>query len=364
MLFQVGYFYTLFQKKERDTKLKNANGYGSITKLKGNRRKPYMVRITVGRDENGFPIRKVLGYYSSKANAVATLSDYNREPYDIASRKLTFSDIYNKWIETKEFDKLSKSAQKCYKAAYKKYEIIHNKVFATLKICDMQNCIDDNESGYTSNRDMKNLASKLYQYSMVQEIVSQNKAKMLDVGSPAKTKGARIPYSDEEIDTLWKHTDDDIVKLILIYIYTGVRCNELLYLKKENLHLDEQYFEVVKSKTDSGIRIVPIADVIVPFFKYFCDKSQSQWVITAEYGGRLADSWYRKQQQSVLKSLSMKHTTHEARHTCITQMTIHNVNESVIKEIVGHKSAQSFTERVYTHIYLKTKIDAVNTIHT
>ena len=311
--------------------MKNANGYGSITKLKGNRRKPYMVRITVGRDENGFPIRKVLGYYSSKANAVAALSDYNREPYDIASRKLTFSDIYNKWIETKEFDKLSKSAQKCYKAAYKKYEIIHNKVFATLKICDMQNCIDD---------------------------------KMLDVGSPAKTKGARIPYSDEEIDTLWKHTDDDIVKLILIYIYTGVRCNELLYLKKENLHLDEQYFEVVKSKTDSGIRIVPIADIIVPFFKYFCDKSQSQWVITAEYGGRLADSWYRKQQQSVLTSLSMKHTTHEARHTCITQMTIHNVNESVIKEIVGHKSAQSFTERVYTHIYLKTKIDAVNTIHT
>lgn len=41
--------------------MKNANGYGSITKLKGNRRKPYMVRITVGRDENGFPIRKVLG---------------------------------------------------------------------------------------------------------------------------------------------------------------------------------------------------------------------------------------------------------------------------------------------------------------
>lgn len=133
----------------------------------------------------------------------------------------------------------------------------------------MQNCIDDNESGYTSNRDMKNLASKLYQYSMVQEIVSQNKAKMLDVGSPAKTKGARIPYSDEEIDILWKHTDDDIVKLILIYIYTGVRCNELLYLKKENLHLDEQYFEVVKSKTDSGIRIVPIADVIVPFSNTF-----------------------------------------------------------------------------------------------
>lgn len=60
----------------------------------------------------------------------------------------------------------------------------------------------------------------------------------------------------------------------------------------------------------------------------------------------------------------MTHTTHEARHTCITQMTVHNVNPSVIKEIVGHKAAQSFTERVYTHIYLNTKIEAVNKIHT
>ena len=60
----------------------------------------------------------------------------------------------------------------------------------------------------------------------------------------------------------------------------------------------------------------------------------------------------------------MKHTTHEARHTCITQMTKHKVKESFIKDILEHKSSQSFTERVYTHIYLKTKIDAVNTIHT
>lgn len=37
----------------------------------------------------------------------------------------------------------------------------------------MQNCIDDNESGYTSNRDMKNLVSKLYQYSMVQKTTAK-----------------------------------------------------------------------------------------------------------------------------------------------------------------------------------------------
>lgn len=344
--------------------MKLANGYGSITKLKGHRRNPFMVRITTGKTEEGKYIREVLGYYPSHSKAVDALSEYNREPYDIASRKLTFADIYNKWIETPEFDRLSVSAGKCYKAAFKKYSLIHNKSFTSIKIADLQSCIDKNTSGYSSNRDMKHLASKLYQYAMVQEIVTQNKSTMLTVGEPNKTQKDKIPYSDEEIDILWQHSDDEIVKLILIYIYTGVRCNELLYLEKKHLHLDEQYFEVVKSKTESGIRLVPIADVIVPFFEYFVNKSNNKWVITAEKGGRLQDCWYRRLQANVLKALGMQHTTHEARHTCITQMTIHNVNASIIKEIVGHKSAQTFTERVYTHIYMKTKIEAVNTIHT
>lgn len=344
--------------------MKLANGYGSITKLKGHRRNPFMVRITTGKTKEGKYIREVLGYYPSHSKAVDALSEYNREPYDIASRKLTFADIYNKWIETPEFERLSASAEKCYKAAFKKYSLIHNKSFTSIKIADLQSCIDKNTSGYSSNRDMKHLASKLYQYAMVQEIVTQNKSTMLTVGEPNKTQKEKIPYSDEEIDILWQHSDDEIVKLILIYIYTGVRCNELLYLEKKHLHLDEQYFEVVKSKTESGIRLVPIADAIVPFFEYFANKSNNKWVITAEKGGRLQDCWYRRLQANVLKALGMQHTTHEARHTCITQMTIHNVNASIIKEIVGHKSAQTFTERVYTHIYMKTKIEAVNTIHT
>lgn len=343
--------------------MKLANGYGSITKLQGKRRNPYMVRVTTGWKDNK-QIREILGYYSSYTKALDALSEYNREPYDVKNMKLTFTDIYNRWIETDAFDKLSDSAKKGYKSAYKKYSTLHNKPFINIKIADLQHCIDDNTSGYVSNREMKNFASKLYQHCMLLEITRENKATMLDVGSPSATKKEKVPYSDEEIDILWQNTEDDTVKLILIYIYTGVRCNELLMLQKQHLHLDEQYFEVVKSKTTSGIRLVPIADVIVPFFIYFANQSKSKWVFTGEKGGRLQDCWYRRLQASALKALNMQHTTHEARHTCITQLTVHNVNESVIKEIVGHKAAQSFTERVYTHIYMKTKIEAVNRIHT
>lgn len=340
------------------------NGYGSITKQKGSRRNPYLVRVPAGLDERGIYIRKILGSYPSYKKAAEALAEYNRDPYDIDTIKLTFADVYEEWIETPAFDALSDSTKKGYRSAFKKYETLHTKPFLKIKRVELQHCIDNNTSGYVSNREMKNLASKMYQYCMLKEIIKENKAVMLDVGSPKNTAKEKIPYSDEEIDILWQNTEDDIIKIILIFIYTGVRCNELLMLQKQHLHLDEQYFEVIKSKTEAGVRDVPIADCIVPFFEHFKKKSKCKWVFTGDKGGRLPDDWFRRLQAKALGALNIKHTTHEARHTCITQLTVHNVNESVIKEIVGHKAAQTFTERVYTHIYMKTKIDAVNRIHT
>ena len=57
-------------------------------------------------------------------------------------------------------------------------------------------------------------------------------------------------------------------------IYTGVRITEFLELKKENVNLKEQYFDVIKSKTENGIRRVPIADCVLPFFKNWYEYSE------------------------------------------------------------------------------------------
>ena len=65
----------------------------------------------------------------------------------------------------------------------------------------------------------------------------------------------------------------------LMLIYTGVRIGELLELEKSNINLDEQWFDVVKSKTDSGVRRVPIADCVLPFFKEWYEYSQASTLI-------------------------------------------------------------------------------------
>ena len=50
-------------------------------------------------------------------------------------------------------------------------------------------------------------------------------------------------------------------------LYNGTRISEFLDLKKENVHLEEQYFDVIDSKTENGIRKVPIADKLLPYYK-------------------------------------------------------------------------------------------------
>ena len=47
------------------------NGYGSIYKIGGKRRKPFAVRITTGWEDNGKQIIKYLGTFRTRAEALA-----------------------------------------------------------------------------------------------------------------------------------------------------------------------------------------------------------------------------------------------------------------------------------------------------
>jgi len=40
--------------------MKNPNGFGTVVKLKGNRRNPYIVKKTKGWDSRGYPIFDVI----------------------------------------------------------------------------------------------------------------------------------------------------------------------------------------------------------------------------------------------------------------------------------------------------------------
>ena len=113
--------------------MKKANGTGSITKLSGKRRKPYIVRVTLGWNENtGQQIRKTIGLYSTQKEANKALADYLDTPYDLELSNISFKDIYDKWSKLK-YPKVSHLAILGYQSAYDNIEKLHNMKIKDIK---------------------------------------------------------------------------------------------------------------------------------------------------------------------------------------------------------------------------------------
>lgn len=82
------------------------NGYGSVVKMSGKRRKPYMVRKTIGwhlDETKGRQIQdfQIIGYAETRAEGLRMLAEYNQNPYDVNVAKVTFSEVYERWSKYK-----------------------------------------------------------------------------------------------------------------------------------------------------------------------------------------------------------------------------------------------------------------------
>lgn len=143
-------------------------------------------------------------------------------------------------------------------------------------------------------------------------------------------------------------------------ICSGLRINELLKLESENVFINDQYIKIVKSKTDAGIRIVPIADKTLPFWKDFY-KQKNKYLITTERGIKLTDDNFRRRYLNPFQKLfTLNHTPHETRHTFTSLLVNVEINPTMIKKLLGHTSHMELYENIYTHVNIKEMLEAVN----
>lgn len=249
--------------------MKLPNGNGSVYKIGKKRRRPYIVVITVGWEINQITgkleqKRVILGYTKSKVEGMKMLAEYRESPYDLEVCKKTFKEVYENWNNEK-FETISKSNVNGYKASFNACTGIHDNIFKDLRTSDLQYVIDNCGKNYPTLRKLKVLFNQLYDYAMKHDICSKDYSEYIDIlkykaKNPNKRERDRL--SEEDIQKLWDSAENSCVQIILMLIYTGVRVSELLDLKREDVHLDKQYFDVIRSKTENGIRRVPIADKI------------------------------------------------------------------------------------------------------
>ena len=339
------------------------NGYGSVYKLSGNRRCPWVARKTTGFNEKGHPIYQIIGYYKNQADARQALSEYNDSPYDIFASKKTFAQVYDEW-STKKFEKISQSNINGYKASYKLCGSLYEMPFKDIKLIHLQKVVDNCGKNYPTLRKLKVLFGQLFDYAVIHEIIGKDKniVEYVDISVGKNTnKIDSNPFSKDEISLLWQKSENKNIQIILILIYTGVRISELLNLKKNDIHKDEKWFYIRESKTESGIRAVPIADKIEPFFDNWMS-SKCDYLVHNDSGNKFSYTVFMKSYwEPILKFLNLQHKPHDCRHTCISLLTVAGGDERIIKKIVGHKG-KSVTESVYTHFEIKELLNAINLI--
>lgn len=328
--------------------MKRSNSNGSITKLNGNRRRPYVARITLGWNEKtGKQIRKLIGTYSTQKEANKALADYLDTPYDLDLANITFKNVYDKWSQPK-YQKVSKSAILGYKSAYDNVEKLHNMKIKDIKARHLQEAIDNCPKGLATKKKIKYLFGQIFAYAMQNDIISKDYSKYIDIGKTI-TENKREPFNPKEIELLWKHLADiEFIDTVLIMIYSGFRIGELLELETINIDLLNKTM-LGGMKTEAGKnRLVPIHPKIFPLIKKRYDSNEKYLIINYKGKKMKYDNYYREKFIPIMEQLNMKHRPHDCRHTFATLLSNANANSTAIKKMIGHESYAT-TEKIYTH---------------
>lgn len=329
-------------KKRSSRPMRLPNGFGSIVHLSGNRRNPYMARppVTDYRD-NGSPITpKAIGYYPDWHSAYAALLEYRREPYDLDSRRLTFADVYGLMIaDRKKSQKgLSKSNENSLRAGFKNAAALHKMKFTDIRLNHIQGVLDDCPLKHSSVELILNTIRQMYQYALKYDIVQKDYSEFAAISQPEDDESG-VPFSPEELRTLWAHANDPTVQATLILCYSGWRVSEA---ERAIMDLDAGVFR-------GGLKTRAGRDRIVPIHLAIQDMAEALYSPDGGVLGCRAQR-YRQCLKIALESLNLgPHTPHDCRHTFSWLCDHYKVDGMAKKMMLGHSLGKDVTAKVYGH---------------
>lgn len=327
--------------------MRNPNGYGSVKKLSGNRRRPYVFVIS----EKGKS--HAVEYFTTRTEALIYQADYasRHKKRPLSDHKMTFLELYYRWLPVHtDRTEPSVSALTGYRVALDHCRVIWDMHLAEIRYKHLQDVIDRmKKSGlsYASCKKVRSLITLMFRYGSQMEYCDKTFTGLLHLG---KNKPVR-PHScisRQKINRLWKISDHPGVDTVLILLYTGMRIGELLAIKKTDINRRQKYIKITRSKTKSGIRTIPIHTLILPLVEKRMNE-HGENLISDPSGYPYTYARYCQLWKSLMKKIhGEKHTPHDTRHTCATLLDNAEVNEASKKHILGH-AGKDVTESVYTH---------------
>lgn len=335
------------QAPERRKYKKRSNGTGNITKLSGNRSKPWLAR------KNGISI----GTFSTRAEAQKALERLT----DVSvtdKYNLTLKQVYDRW-HAEHGRNIAEKTLKDYEWAFKLCAPLHDRKIRSILRSDYQALIIAQEakgrSKGTCNK-VRVVLGMLGRWAYEEGITLTNNADNLSTA--AKQLSTREIFLEADIKAI-KKSKLPAADIALILISCGCRPGELFKVPLADCFDD--YF-IGGSKTEAGKdRVIPIGPDGLAAYRKIRDKAKADGapLLIAGYQGSHVHANYAKREwKTLMEEIGRQGLPpYTCRHTYITNAIRSGMELPVLEAIVGHVDRE--TTKIYTHLRAGDLVDAV-----
>lgn len=150
------------------------------------------------------------------------LADYNRSKGIREPEKgKTFAEVYEEFYRWK-YDSgksYSRASMNATIAAFKNCSALHETEFSSLRYADLQEVVDNCKLKHSSLELIVSLFKQMYKYADIQEYTDKNYAEHVTIKQQDDDEHG-IPFTDDELKTLWANKEDPTAEFLLIMCYS------------------------------------------------------------------------------------------------------------------------------------------------
>lgn len=204
-------------------------------------------------------------------------------------------------------------------------------------------------------RHMRSLFSLAYKAAIKAGICANNPIMDVQLPSHAAEKSVTALTQEEQIAF---ETNLSVLNLqdecaLRTYLLTGLRLDELRQLRWKDWNQRQRYISVCVSKTQNGIRQVPLVPEVNAMLGMLYvtsgNSTPTSYIFSGKQGKLLCKSHFRHICDKVSAAAGLRHVTpHMLRHTFATRLIERGADPKSVSVLLGHTDV-AFTLKRYVH---------------
>ena len=346
---------------------KHSNGEGSFSRLPSGK---WRGQIMVGYSDEGKKITKSFTA-STKAEVRKLIQDYQAQKHP-ADENLSFSAVADTWYADHRTEVAASTYWNYGFTLNTLKNYFKDKPICKIKQIDINRFLDSLvERGLSKSTigKCRSMLLQIFSFAQDNDLILKNpalRAKKVKAKKHVYKKGA---YTAEQINSLRVLLPDDLMgNSILTLIGSGLRVQELLALRKEDLAPDGSWIRVNKAvkmayrvpilgstKSERGNRRIPISSQYQANVRYLREHGGEKYIWTSSReSGLFSVEEFRNRYKTVMSKIPglPYYPPHCCRHTYITQLQAKGVPLDMIRVLAGHEDSSTTLD--YTHTSFET----------